>query len=176
MNIIFLDIDGVLNTLQISDKPFESNFGQVSRDGYYYQYCMPEDLEVSNKQSVMWLNKLCEETNSKIVITSTWRMGVNGLRCTKKALYNSGLHKDIDILGFTPIIHNATFNIRGNEIKMYLNDNPEISNYVILDDDKDMLPEQMFHLVKVNSDYGFGFPDYIKAKEILAGSTCDAEC
>ena len=35
--LIFLDIDGVVNTLQISTKPFDTNRGQISRDGFYYE-------------------------------------------------------------------------------------------------------------------------------------------
>lgn len=83
--VVFLDIDGVVNTLIIDTKPFETDRGQISRDGFYYKLNMPDDGEVSNRQAVMWLNKLCKETNAKIVITSTWRFGNDGLEKTKKS-------------------------------------------------------------------------------------------
>ena len=98
MNIIFLDIDGVVNTLIIDTKPFDTQRGQITRDGFYYKLNMPDDLEVSNRQAVMWLNKLCKDTDAKIVITSTWRMGINGLKDTEQALRNSGLLDEIEII------------------------------------------------------------------------------
>lgn len=165
-NIVFLDIDGVLNTLMIDTKPFESS-GQISRDGFYYELCFPEDKRVSNRQAVMWLNKLCKETNAKIVISSTWRMGINGFKLTKEALRNTGLLEEIEIIGQTEILNQYDFNIRGREIENYLDNHPEINRYVILDDDNDMLPNQINHLVQTDTDYGFGYKDYLKAKQIL---------
>ena len=170
MKIIFLDIDGVLNTLMVDTEPFSSSRGQILRDKFYYKLNMPNDLEVSNRQAVMWLNKLCIETNAKIVITSTWRMGVDGLENTKKALYNSGLIKDVEIIDATPILQEPKdMNIRGHEIQMWLDKHQNIDNYVILDDDVDMLENQLNHLVQVNTYYGFGFPDYEKAIKIFEG-------
>ena len=142
MNVIFLDIDGVVNTLMIDVKPFDTKRGQITRDGFYYKINTPNDLEVSNRQAVMWLNKLCKETNAKIVITSTWRFGQDGLENTKKALYNSGLLREIEIIGGTSRKYNYT-NIRGYEIADYIDSHPEIEKYVIIDDDIDMLPKQM---------------------------------
>lgn len=171
MNVIFLDIDGVVNTLMIDIKPFNTQKGQISRDGFYYKLNMPNDEEVSNRQAVMWLNKLCKETNAKIVITSTWRLGNNGLDKTKKALYNSGLLKEIKIIGETPRKYNYN-NIRGYEIDEYLKCHPEIDNYVIIDDDLDMLPEQMSNFVVTDTNIGITYNTYIRALEILnAGST-----
>lgn len=70
-NLIFLDIDGVVNTLMISTKPFDTNRGQISRDGFYYELCNSSDKRVSNTQAVMWLNKLCKIVDAEIVISST---------------------------------------------------------------------------------------------------------
>ena len=173
--VVFLDIDGVVNTLIIDTKPFKTERGQVSRDGFYYKLNMPDDGEVSNRQAVMWLNKLCKETNAKIVITSTWRFGDNGLEKTKKALYNSGLLKEIKIIGKTPRKYNYN-NIRGYEIEEYLNQHQEIDNYVIIDDDLDMLTKQMNNFVVTDTNIGMTYNTYVRAKEILnVGSTCDKE-
>lgn len=167
--VVFLDIDGVVNTLIIDTKPFKTDRGQISRDGFYYKLNMPDDGEVSNRQAIMWLNKLCKETGAKIVITSTWRFGNDGLEKTKKALYNSGLLDNIEIIGGTPIAKNVFNQIRGKEIQQYLNNNQEIKNYVIIDDDSDMLPSQKEHLVQTDNYIGFTYNDYIEAKRILAG-------
>lgn len=173
--VVFLDIDGVVNTLMIDTKPFKTDRGQISRDGFYYKLNMPEDEEVSNRQAVMWLNKLCKETDAKIVITSTWRMGKGGLTKTEKALRNSGLLDSIEILGATAI-GNSYFNIRGYEIDDYLNKHQEIKRYVIIDDDFDMLPNQINNLVTTDTNIGITYNTYVRAKEILnTGSTCDKD-
>ncbi len=161
MNVIFLDIDGVVNTFQISTEPFNIK-GEVKRDGFYYLLCNESSGCVSNRQSIMWLNKLCKDTNSHIVISSSWRSSNNVDEC----LYNSGLLKDIKILGSTPMIYSKE-NIRGVEIDVYLKEHPEINNYIILDDDNDFLPEQQEHLVQTSTNVGFTMNDYYKALEIL---------
>lgn len=170
-NIIFLDIDGVVNTLQISDKPM-SNRGTaaIDRDGFYFDICSDSDERVSNKQAVMWLNKLCKDTNAKIVISSTWRL--HGLDSCKKALYNSGLFNDIEIIGITPTNGFSCprlgyWQTRETEILNWLYDNEDIvDKYVILDDDMDM-GGLISYLVTCNTYHGFGYPEYAKALEIL---------
>ena len=74
---------------------------------------------------------------------------------------------------------------RGWEIKQFLNDikkgtvpkdfiHPafgnlpcEVESYVILDDDRDMLPEQMENFIQCHPLYGFGFREYQQAVSIL---------
>lgn len=168
-NIIFLDIDGVVNTLQISKTPFKK--GSVEKDGYYFQLCHEKDEEVSNKQAVLWLDKLCHETNAKIVISSTWRK-YNNYNKTVAALYNSGLSDDIDIIGMTPIDcfscpRLGYWQTRGTEISNWLLENKDrVLNYVILDDDCDM-GDLISHLVRCDTYYGFGCKEYNIAIDIL---------
>ena len=72
---LFLDIDGVINTLMIYKEPVEGRSGKVKKDGYYFDLCYPSDGRVSNLQALYWLEKLCLEYNLKVVITSTWMVG-----------------------------------------------------------------------------------------------------
>ena len=72
MKVVFLDYDGVVNTLWFKDVNGEPNFN------------FPDDDRVNNTQAIAWLNKLCRETKAKIVVTSTWRMAKNYKEC----LYN----------------------------------------------------------------------------------------
>lgn len=167
MNVIFLDFDGVINTLQIDTKPFGVNCrSQIERDGFYYLMCNESDGIVSNRQAVMWLNKLCKDIDAKIVVSSTWRMGKKGLDTLRNILYNSGLIEDIEIIGATPVVYDPLYH-RGKEIDEYLKEHKEIKNYIILDDDADMLPEQMFLLVKCDTYAGFTEREYIKALDIV---------
>lgn len=159
---VFLDIDGVVNTLMVDTTPFPTDRGQISRDGFYYELCGPEDLAVSNRQAVMWLNRLCKETNADIIISSVWRL--HGLEAVEQSLRNSGLLDEIKIVGATPRLH--TIGIRGDEIRLYLSEHPEVKNFVIIDDDSDM-GEFVNKLVQTNVHVGFTYNDYLKALQIL---------
>lgn len=163
--LIFLDIDGVVNTLMIDTKPFLNSRRNISREGFYFDLCSLEDNRVSNRQAIMWLNKLCKETKAKIVISSTWRLSEREHNTVEKCLRNSGLLDEIEIVGKTPRLNGKT---RGDEILKYLEDNyPDgVAAYVILDDDKDM-NGCMEALVQCDNNYGFNYPEYIKAFHIL---------
>lgn len=120
MNIIFLDYDGVVNTLWFQDVNGEPDFN------------FPKDEKVNNTQAIAWLNKLYREIPYNIVVTSTWRTS----KKYKECLYNAGLNKKIKILGRTKRLDTK----RGTEIQDWLDTNKDlnINNFVILDDDMDM--------------------------------------
>jgi DTW domain-containing protein YfiP len=76
MNVIFLDIDGVLNcqvfyekTVKEAKKELKKQVkkGEVERLLFYKKQIDPERMT--------WLNHLCTETNSVVVVSSTWRKG-----------------------------------------------------------------------------------------------------
>lgn len=56
---------------------------------------------------------------------------------------------------------------RGAEIQAWLDAHPEVTKYVIIDDQSDMLPSQMNNFVKVNQWYGLTMQDANKAINIL---------
>ena len=182
MNIIFLDIDGVLNC-ETGYKTGQCKYG----DGHGCSFYPPsKDL----------LNKLIDETDSKIVISSTWRMsGIDAMVNMWKARNMSG-----EIIGITPVFRHIEipdYTIpRGCEIDFYLENilnfgecfwseekqleimnNPGVSNYIIIDDDSDMLYNQRKHFVHVlpspRNKEGFNEKHYKKAKQILSKSFAD---
>lgn len=146
--VVFLDIDGVVNTLQINE----------NLEPKYYS---ENDGRVGNEQAVRWLSKLCLETGAHIVISSSWRHA--GLMACRNCLYNAGLDKRIKIIDKTPTYFNKE---RGYEIKCWLKEHPEVVQFVILDDDTDMEPF-MKYLVKCDSSKGFLAEEYYKASEKL---------
>ena len=152
-NVIFLDIDGIVNTLMIYKEPIKAR-RLLQKDGYYFDLCYPQDRRVSNTQAVIWLEKLCKDFGADIVLSSTWRKDFD-LAC--ESLYNSGLSKDIKIIGATPWLGT----LRGIEIKEWLKKNP-CQAFVILDDDSDM-EDLVDHLVLVDNSAGFTSKDYGKA-------------
>ena len=159
-NIVFLDIDGVVNTIQIDTKPYKNKRRKQGK--FYFDICSPGDKRISNRQAIMWLNKLCIETKAEIVISSTWRISLD-LEELKETLINSGLLPEIKVIGTTPLLNDQ---IRGEEINAYLQENKDISAFVILDDDVDM-GDLKEYLVQTNTYVGFTYNEYLKAKKIF---------
>lgn len=133
--IIFLDIDGVLNV-----------------------YCEGRDKYgcLFHKHFEENLKHIIESTNAKIVISSTWRL--NGLISLKRMWSDRKLSGEI--IDVTPYLPNSS---RGEEIQFWLDRNI-YSNYVVIDDDNDILDIQKNNFVQTannihHSDYidiGYG--------------------
>ena len=115
-----------------------------------------------NPISVGLLKKLIEETNSRIVITSSWRFGAKQLLF--KELSKTGLKKYLHKNWETPQVYGSK---RGNEIKLWLDNNQEVTNYVIIDDADEVLQEQLEYFVRTKIETGFGEENYQRAKKIL---------
>lgn len=118
LNIIFLDIDGVLSTFRFIDyqeKYCECNY--YDSDKNFDPICMKN------------LKTLIEETNSYIVLTSTWR---NSKELVGHIIGN------LNRYGINNRLFSSTGNknTRENEILEWLHNFKDIKiNYVILDDD-----------------------------------------
>lgn len=143
--VVFLDIDGVLNSAIF----FELNF----KDKQSYETREDIALSMIDPKSVENLNSIIKQvSNVQIVISSTWRRGY-----TKEELNTflrqKGLSKDI--LGCTPA-YNFKYCVRGNEIKGWLESNRPMGffRYIILDDDSDMLYEQRNNFLHIDSYAG----------------------
>lgn len=144
--ILFLDIDGVLN----SKLYFKNSFNSDENDSRFDAY------------SVYLLKKLVEEFSLKIVITSHWRTGMvdklmSELKRNDLIPY---LHQD----SFTPILRSEQ---RGSEIKAWLDSHPEINEYIIIDDNENILEEQKYRFVKTDAFAGLLDENYYNAREIL---------
>ena len=116
-NIIFLDIDGVLN----SDKYFSSIEDKENR----YTDPVAKLLLDIDMTKVKLLLKVVNISQAKIVISSTWRR-MKLYPSIKEALINIGL----PIVGETPFLEGQ----RGEEIRAYLADN-QVDNFCIIDDE-----------------------------------------
>lgn len=148
MKIIFLDVDGVLNSRVDFDKPNGNG----------------RSMYALNKDMIERIHKLEEHTNAKIVLSSTWRCYDEA----KLELDKAGI-KFIDI---TPIGNikeewQGNYVRRGSEIKAWLDMHPEVKKYVIIDDDGDMLEEQMSNFVMTYFYTGFQDEHLEKAIRIL---------
>ena len=154
--IIFLDIDGVLNSNKTFAKNHEWNklFEKVHNGSI-------EDI-VTNKineidmEKLFMLRDVCRLTGAKIVISSGWRRLWNYPPVEEKLVYLG-----LPIIGVTPYIAGN----RGEEIREYLRKN-KVDEFVILDDEifRD-LNELENYLVKT-SFYDDGLTEET-AKEIV---------
>lgn len=160
MKVIFLDIDGVLN----SDRSIFALPMKTIKSSYRYNYLVSKVDPVA----VAILNKIIKETDAKIVVSSANRkvfgMGI------------ADVLADMGVVGEVIGITGTTGGNRGTEIADWLEFNvmsfagDPTTNYVILDDSCDMLEEQLPHFVRVDPAVGLAFPDMRKAIEILTGT------
>lgn len=166
MKIIFLDIDGVLNTprfqtIQIKNHECDAYESQFNFD----PICMKN------------LKEIIDKTNAYIVISSTWRYNDSDdsdNRYMKEIYNNLNLYGIKDrVIGVTPDFRDNynSMLIRGHEIKYWLEENSDkfnIERFVIIDDDNDM-----FNLVDylAECDYQDGLTEEVKnlAIKILMG-------
>ena len=147
MKIIFLDIDGVLNS-----------------DVYYKSVDhTAKDWARFDPTAVDLIKKLVNEFFAHIVISSTWRFGA--VQLLNSELKKSGLIKYLHKDWKTPQGYPPS---KGNEIKAWLNQHNDISEYVILDDDESILEEQKTRFVKTELKSGLLEKHYNIAREILS--------
>lgn len=141
MKYLFLDIDGVLNTGRYSNYLVDNGLCETDADGYLF-----------DPEAVKNLQYIIEETDAKIIITSTWRLDGD-----MQALWrNRNLAGEV--VGITPEFDRRAFrstkfisiefSIRGIEVDKWLQDNATTPyKYAILDDEDDYLETQSDHLV-----------------------------
>ena len=174
MKVLFLDIDGVLNSENwfgyrlycIKNNMFNEviNFVNTNDERIKYKLSMIDDRAIAN------LNRIIEETGCKVVLSSSWRSSrksVNDL--TQYILKIKGFK--YELYSVTPRIQREEFGTqRGEEIQMWMDKESEkhkIESFVILDDDSDMLPEQMNNFIHIDGQVGLIDKDVVTAIKIL---------
>ena len=146
--IIFLDIDGVLNCQIFFEKYFSSKKRltkqvkafEIDRAEFYKSQICVERMD--------WLNTLCQKVGAVVVISSAWRKGktVDDLQ---SILNNSGA--TFKVIGKTG---EDGSRIRGVEIANYLCRLEYEYEYVIIDDDSDMLLQQQHNFFQTDNYAG----------------------
>lgn len=139
MKVIFLDVDGVLNTPKLIKK-----FG--------YDHIDPV--------LVALLARIVRETEARIVLSSTWRIDENNRNMVEAALAQHGL----ELLGSTPVYKKEFLDWvrRHEEIGAWLAEN-QVSKFAILDDLDDAGIEGSFF----QTDENLGLTVEIAEKVIL---------
>lgn len=169
MNVIFLDIDGVINHpgIYADNATWRDNGDGLLR------------IPVAH-ECVTRLNRLVAETEAKIVISSSWRL-VARWQDLGQALERHGFVGDV--VGETPDLindhgwlrkwrerHGEEFTFerleRGWEIAEYIRRHQNVYKFVILDDCSDMADLRPM-LVHVDATTGLDDPDVERAKWLL---------
>ncbi len=140
MKVIFLDVDGVLNSKQ---------------DG--------NSIKLRTDSHLRLLQEIVKATGAKIVLSSSWRAGFAKARNTlSDRLREYGL----EIMDSTPVLPGLT--CRGDEIRQWLNDSGQsVERFVILDDDDDMAEFTDTNLVRTDPEIGLQEKDAVKSIELL---------
>ena len=146
MKIIFLDFDGVVNSVQRSIA-LKERLNAYSAEGI-------------DPVALGLLKWVCSVTDAKIVISSLWR--VRGIEWIKGVFAAHGWFSP-PIVDITPRLNTK----RGEEIQAYILNKMLIEPYVIIDDDSDMLQHQLDNFVHTDSLVGFTIYDAMRCIEIL---------
>lgn len=139
MKVIFLDIDGVLN--------HEKHYTWLMETDELTSLQLVYPFSEFNPESCKILNRIIDETDAKIVLSSSWRL--DGKEQINQLFKHFGLPRIYDI---TPSLCERFGSLcRGKEIDKWLNEHPEVTKYVILDDDNDMEEHQLPFFIKTDA-------------------------
>lgn len=121
MNVIFLDFDGVINTLHSNLRPYED--------------------EGAKERRVKILGDICKLYDCKIVIESSHKYCINEETLETNVdwineLFDLFKKYDIEVIGVTPFVRHEYMPIwKEDEIIEYIRRHPEIERFCVLDDD-----------------------------------------
>ncbi len=152
MKVIFLDIDGVMNTEKRSEELWALvQEGKMSKEEYYETWDLPFD------DTALPLKKIVDSTGAVLVLSSSWRNIPKSVERLSESLkrYDMELFgttcrgvplETVVELGFDPDNCHSVYNFRncqegeftfdrGAEIAYWLKQHPDVDSFVILDDD-----------------------------------------
>ena len=146
LKIIFLDVDGVLN----------SNLTQRrTTDGFIF---------VSGRH-IKNLKRIIDATGAKVVLSSSWRMGRDDPSRNGDFLeLRDELQRyGISFYGFTSELRSCD---RGAEISQWLEEHPDVTDYAVIDDSTQISPHED-RWVRTSISLGLREEDVPKAIAIL---------
>ena len=132
MKVLFLDIDGVLN----------SRRSCIAFGGYPHEVT-GHPRQMFDEVAVALIRGIVKQAGAKVVLSSSWRI------VDDHGHIGQGL--DMPIIDATPVLAGK----RGEEIAAWLAAHPEVETYAIVDDDSDMLDGQLPHFIHTNHSDGF---------------------
>ena len=183
-DVLFLDIDGVLNSTQdqwvsnhfLKEVEFELSPARCSKHAH-----VAREWELEPRKIAI-LNKTCNMLDLKLVLSSTWRKmfdvdEIDNIFAAQFPKWKKGR-----FLGKTPNLDDGWLQVdpetrqiqrgqqRGTEIAKWLADNTEthkVRNFAILDDDSDFLDGQLPHFVQTNGWIGLTIFDCLALAKVF---------
>ena len=183
IRLLFLDIDGVVTShkVQIVHGTLASG-----KHDHELKKAVVKNPEAVDLMAIGLINKLCEHTDTHIVISSSWRIGFT-LQQVQSMMDQIGINSDL-VIGMT----DTKGACRGNEIarflekiqtpegilemtdaghldKLFLNfEVVKVGAYVIIEDDvSSLLPSQSKNIIATTFMEGLGCEQTIEAGKIL---------
>lgn len=162
INVIFLDIDGVLNS-----KFWNDNHQREISDG-----------TLIDEDKIKLLALLVRKTNAKLILHSGWRMWFDSelkpLRIESERLVEMFAKEDLSIDGLTPDLTTEEIKktkkfslVKADEILSWLKIHNEVGSWVVFDDlDLHNIQVEQ-HQVKTDHTIGLTLDDIEKAEKIL---------
>lgn len=144
MKAIFLDVDGVLNSDEYFDSVSDSDDDSIENE--------------IDMDKIKLLKEAVDLTDAQVVLSSSWRY-TRKAQSLRELLIENGIVTDV-----TPFLQNK----RGLEIKSWLKNNPDVDDFVILDDEvfdsyDDFL---LSKLIKTSDSNGKGFGRGLLPKDV----------
>ena len=163
-NIIFLDIDGVLNSFSVNE-----NGNMELSDG-----------ALIDASKVELLSLLVRRTEAKLVLHSGWRFWFDGKMLPSnneaKGLVEALEKRNMSLFDVTPDLTNEEIRtkrkfslVKGKEIILWLKENPDVQNWVVLDDLDLHNDEVARHQVRTDPFCGLTPQDIADAEKVLIG-------
>lgn len=145
MKVLFLDIDGVLN----------SGRSAMAFDGRPHSF-RPGCMAKFDHVAIGLVRELCRQTDCSIVLSSDWR-------------YMHTIHEvanglDLPVFDFTPRMTGS----RGKEIDAWLADRTDIESFAIVDDVPEMFDCHPGQFVLSDDHNGLSMANYSELLSILS--------
>lgn len=163
--IIFLDIDGVLN----SNRYFESEEYIAASGNLSDAQVMLIKHELHlDPEAIKLINELVDTSGAEVVISSTWKIKYDVDELNKMLGDRGATFKAV---GRTPQVqHRFSEHVpRGKEIQAYLDSLTEKPDTFVIIDDRDDMNQLFKYLVKTGWQNGFMRHHLDKALKILNG-------
>lgn len=145
MKVLFLDIDGVLNSWRTSIAFGGMPFNIIGADRAKF-----------DQVAISLIAAICERAAAVIVLSSSWRREDYWDRIGKEL--------GLPIIDRTPWMFNGS---RGDEIASWLGEHPEVDRYAILDDMADAGSGHGDRFIRTSMKEGFTYANAEKLAELL---------
>lgn len=149
MRVIFLDIDGVLNSEEWD------RYVQSFTYGARFNSCY-----LLSQEMILRLQNVVFQTNAEIVLTSSWRTNERAMDALRRqlSLYHLSI-RDTTV--------SYAYGSRADEVKLWIKSHSNVTSYAIIDDyDDGFTQDEVLSTHFVQTAYAYGLT-HEKAAEII---------